>query len=144
MRAFAITVVLTGVLARATSLSAAQSKDGPVDVLLRVQRLDDETLGEGAVRSEAYDAFSKLYRAGQPSLGAAKRLVESGTPAAQIYGYLILRHISPPDARTVDQRISGDQTQVTVQNGCEVWQSTVGVLVKRMQKGDAIIELPKS
>ena len=106
--------------------------------------VDDAVVGDAGARTAAYDAFSKLYKGGKESSGAATRLVNVGSPAARIYGYLILRHIAPADAQAVERTISGDEATVTVRNGCEAWQSTVGSLLKRLQKGDTIIELPKS
>jgi hypothetical protein len=77
------------------------------------------------------------------SSSTARRLVDSGSPAGRVYGYLILRHVSPKDAAAVSPRLLQDQAPLEVRNGCIVSDSTVGQVVAQIQKGNYVIQLPK-
>ena len=149
MRGLAIPLMLVGALVSAVCSVSGQAKDqSPLDLLLRVEAVDDSAVGEvtqaeRAVRTARYQAFRQLYLGGNASLGAAKRLVDSASPAGRVYGYLILRRVSPRDAVAATPRLLQDHAQVDVRNGCIVNTSTVGDLVTHIQKGYYVIQLPK-
>jgi hypothetical protein len=150
LRVFAFSlVVLTGTMACDRSFVSRKTQEhSPVDFLLQAEAVDDSAVGEVtrtemAVRTARYEAFSQLYLGGNASRSDAKRLVDSSSPAGRIYGYLILRHVSPKDAAVATQRLLQDHSQVDVRNGCIVSTSTVGELVAHIQRGYYVIHLPK-
>jgi hypothetical protein len=145
-------------LAGAIGSCAAQWKDGgrhsgknsaedelpnPVEILLKAERVDDSAVGYAGLRTPAYRAFSQMYRAGKNYSGQAKHLVEAGSAAGKIYGYLLLRHISPSDAESAAKSLERNTAQVQVMNGCLLSHSTVSGMIARIQKGDTVILLPQ-
>jgi hypothetical protein len=140
--------VVGALVCAACSVSGQAKHQSPVDLLVRAEALDDSASGEvtqaeRAVRTARYEAFRQLYLGGNVSLSTAKRLVDSASPAGRIYGYLILRRVSPQDAVAAAPRLLLDHAQVDVRNGCIVNTSTVGELVLHIQKGYYVIQLPK-
>jgi hypothetical protein len=148
LRGLAIPLMLVGALVSTVcSVSGQAQNQSPFDLLLRTEAVDDSAVGEvtqaeRAVRMARYEAFRQLYLGGNASLSAAKRLVDSASPAGRIYGYLILRHVSPKDAAAAMPKMLQDQAPVDIRNGCIVNTSTVGELVTHIQKGYYVIQLP--
>ena len=141
IKLFLLAVLLIGT----KHCSFAETKDlhAAVDLVLKAERLDDAAIGIAGIRTQVYDAFSQLYNAGKTSADNAKHLIASASPAGKIYGYLILRRVSPADADSVVKHMMLDQTEVLVMNGCIISHSSVRVLVNRIQKGETVIQLPK-
>ena len=123
--------------------SAEDALPDPVEILLKAERLDDSAVGYAGLRTPAYRAFSQTYRAGKNYSGQAKHLVEAGSAAGKIYGYLLLRHIAPSDAESAAWSLEKDTAPVLVMNGCILSHSTVSELIARIQKGDTVILLPQ-
>ena len=138
-------VLLSVLLTGARHHGCAETKDlhSAVDLVVKAERLDDAAIGYAGVRTKVYDAFSQLYKAGKASSDGAKHLIASATPAGKIYGYLILRRVSPADADVVVKRMMQDQTEVLVMNGCIISHSTVSEVVARIEKGENVIRLPQ-
>jgi hypothetical protein len=138
-------VLLSVLLTGAKHCGYAETKDlhAAVDLVLKAEQLDDAAIGIAGVRTQVYDAFSQLYKAGKASTDSAKVLIASATPAGRIYGYLIFRRVSPADADSVVKQMMLDQADVEVLNGCIVSHSTVSEIVARIQKGEMVIRLPQ-
>ena len=152
MKVFCIALLLTGLVVCNPNPGCAQNQDQqktsevrppkPVDVLLKAAELDDSAVGYAGRRTPVYDAFSRLYKANVSSLTDAKHLVEAGSPAGKIYGYLILRHASQADAEAAAKVLAKDNSILEVLNGCIGSHHTVSDLVARIRKGETVIILP--
>lgn len=156
MKIFCITLVLAGLVVYNPASGFCAQNHGqqktvnrevpppkPVDILLKAARLDDSAIGYAAQRTAVYDAFSQLYKANASSLNDAKHLVEAGSPAGKIYGYLILRHISQADAEAAAGQLARNNSILLVLNGCIGSHHTVSDLVARVRKGGTVIFLPQ-
>jgi hypothetical protein len=143
LKTILIAMLMTALFAASSSAETPTTDTrSPVDLLLRATEVDDAAVGVAATRTREYQAFAQLYKAGKPSADAGKILVKATSPAARIYGYLTLRHVSPADAATAAPQLLQDQALVKVLSGCKGRESTVADLVARIQKGDNIIGLP--
>jgi hypothetical protein len=117
-------------------------QDEPMNVLLRASELDDSAVGYAGIRTPAYDAFSKLYKAGKGT-EESRRLMKAASPAGKVYGYLVLRHLAPAEAEAAVKPLENDQTEVLVMNGCIGNHSTIRALVARIRNGERVIHLPR-
>lgn len=122
---------------------AADDGEQPVDVLLRAARLDDSAVGYGAQRTATYAAFAELYAQGSAAQADARRLIEQGTPAGRVYGYIVLRQAEPAAARNYSPALLVDAAHVDVQSGCLGESRTVGEIVQALNEGREIIALPR-
>lgn len=123
--------------------SAADGGEKPIDVLLRAARLEDSAVGYGAQRTATYAAFAELYAQGSAAQADAERLIEQGTPAGRVYGYIVLRHVAPASARSHSPALLADGAGVDVQSGCLTETRTVGEIVQALNQGREVIALPR-
>ena len=125
----------------ARAWSGAATTD-PVSVLLRSPQVDDESVGYAAKRTDLYAAFAQLYCEGQHAVAGARRLLREGTPAGRVYGYILLHHSAPDQARSDGRALREDDGEVLVQSGCVTASRTVRELVHAIDNDDSVITLP--
>src|SRR5690242_18046546 len=79
-------------------LADGRQSQAPAEVLVQAREVDDVVVGFSGDPSTLYEAFASLYARGPDAIDDARRLVEKGTPAARVYGYLLLRHTMKGEA----------------------------------------------
>jgi hypothetical protein len=138
----AMVIALVGAAPHAASAQLLGLR-APIDLLLNATELHDHALGFGSERTRLYEAFATVYWSGPSATVAGRRLVGSQSAAARVYGYLILQHAAPDEARAVTSQLVADTALVDLHSGCTSTQRTVGDLVTAASQGVEIIVLPE-
>jgi hypothetical protein len=120
-----------------------RQSQGPAETLAQAREVDDALIGFSGDRSPLYEAFASLYARGPDAIDEARRLIEKGTPAARVYGYLLLRHASKGEADGWRQRLGDDRRGVVVLSGCIERLGRVGDLIREIDDGKQVIVLPE-
>lgn len=112
------------------------------DLLLKAGEVKDQAVGYAGERTKEYDAFETLWKAGKAAEDYALKLVLDGTPAAQVYGAILLLELDEATARREFQRLKEETIAVMIWSGCIGRQETVGALVRKLEKGEFVIFKP--
>jgi hypothetical protein len=125
--------------ARQSSLSSA-----PLRILMQAEYVDDGAVGFAAETTATYCAFLQLYGAQEGARSHADDLLEHGTPAARVYGLILLAQIDRREATARAERLREDTDKVIVRTGCILTLSSVGELAGRISKAEPILLVPIS
>jgi hypothetical protein len=112
------------------------------ELLLKADVVYDQAVGIAGVRKKEYDAFETLWKAGKAAESYALELVRDGTPAARVYGAILLLEIDKAGANREFPSLKKETTTVRVQSGCIVRQETVGDLVRQLEMRKRVIFTP--
>jgi hypothetical protein len=112
------------------------------DLLLKVDAVYDRFFGYAAARTKEYEAFETLWNAGKAAEDYALKLVSDGTPAARVYGTILLLNIDEAAARREFQTLKEEKSALLTWSGCVGRQETVGSLVQKLERGELVISAP--
>jgi hypothetical protein len=110
--------------------------------LLKARIVKDRFVGEDGIRPEEYEAFETLWKTRKAAEDYALKLISDGTPAARVYGAILLLEFDKAAADREFQRLKKDTTTVGTQSGCIGWSSTVGEIVRQLDAGKRVIMTP--
>jgi hypothetical protein len=114
------------------------------ELLLEAEDVKSSSFGITGARPKEYDAFEILWNAGKAAEDYALKLVLDGTPAARVYGAILLLKLDEAAARREFPKLTQDKTTVRVfPGGCVGRHETVGNLVRKLENGELIISTPK-
>lgn len=87
----------------------------------------------------------KLFRAfmeQKPSADDALQLINEGTPAGKIYGFLALKKLSPDQFEKLAPRFFRKNTKVGTLSGCDPTprEQSTGTLVKEISEGKILLQ----
>ena len=113
------------------------------ELLLRADDVKGSSVGIAGARPKEYDAFATLWKAGKTADNYALKLVCDGTPAARVYGAILLLELDEAAARREFPRLIEDKTIVRIwPGGCVGRHERVGALVRKLENGESIIRTP--
>jgi hypothetical protein len=112
------------------------------ELLLKAGKVNDQAVGIAGARTKEYDAFETLWKAGKSAEDYALKLVLDETPAAQVYGAILLLELDEAAARREFQRLREETSTVMIWSGCVGRQETVGALVRKLERGEMVIFTP--
>jgi hypothetical protein len=112
------------------------------ELLLKAGAVYDRSYGFAAVRTKEYEAFETLWNAGNAAEDYALKLVSDGTPAARVYGAILLLKIDEAAARREFQKLKEEKSELMIWSGCVGRQETVGSLVRKLDRGEWVISAP--
>jgi hypothetical protein len=114
------------------------------ELLLKAGDVKGSSVGIAGARPKEYDAFETLWKAGQAAKDYALRLVLDGTPAARVYGAILLLEIDEAAARREFPKLTEDKTTVMIcPGGCVCSYETVSNLVRKLEQGKSLIRTPR-
>jgi hypothetical protein len=114
------------------------------ELLLKADYVNGPSVGITGARPKEYDAFETLWREGKAAKDYALKLVLDGTPAARVYGAILLLKLDEAAARWEFPKLIEDKTIVTIcPGGCVCRQETVSSLVRKLEKGKSLIRTPR-
>ena len=114
------------------------------ELLLKVREVKGSSIGFAGTRPKEYDAFETLWNAGKAAEGYALKLVLDGTPAARVYGAILLLELDEAAARREFPKLNKDKTTVMLwPGGCIGIQETVSNLIQKLENGELVIPTPK-
>jgi hypothetical protein len=146
-----IRVVILAVLAtlithhgHAVPLPQDDSVRAAFELLLKADDVKGSSVGFAGTRPKEYDAFETLWKAGKATDDYALKLILDGTPAARVYGAILLLELDEAAARREFPRLIEDKTTVRIfPGGCVGSHETVGALVRKLENGESVIRTPK-
>src|SRR5262245_15806731 len=141
----AILAVLVATIIRPVYAMLAPQDDNlraAFELLLNAGRVKDRAVGIGGVRPKEYDAFETLWKAGKAAEDYALKLGSDGTPAARVYGVILLLKFNRSAAEREFRRLEKEKTIVEIMSGCIVERETIGALVRQLEKGELVISTP--
>ena len=113
------------------------------ELLLEAEDVKSSSFGITGARPKEYDAFVTLWNEGKAAEDYALKLVLDGTPAARVYGAILLLKLDDATARLEFRRLKEDKTTVRIcPGGCVCRHETVSNLVRKLEKGKSIIRTP--
>jgi len=112
------------------------------ELLLKADVVYDQAVGIAGVRKKEYDAFETLWKAGKAAESYALELVRDGTPAARVYGAILLLEIDEAGANREFPSLKKEAATVRVQSGCIVREETIGDLVRQLEMRKRVIFTP--
>ena len=114
------------------------------ELLLKADDVNGPSVGITGARPKEYDAFETLWREGKAAKDYALKLVLDGTPAARVYGAILLLKLDEAAARREFPKLIEDKTTVTIcPRGCVCRQETVSNLVRKLEQGTSLIRTPR-
>lgn len=114
------------------------------ELLLEAENVNSSLVGITGARPKEYDAFETLWNAGKAAEDCALKLVLDGTPAARVYGAILLLKLDEAAARWEFPKLIEDKTTVTIcPGGCVCRQETVSILVRKLEQGKSLIRTPR-
>jgi len=114
------------------------------ELLLKADDVNGPSVGITGARPKEYDAFETLWREGKAAKDYALKLVLDGTPAARVYGAILLLKLDEAAARRDFQKLIEDKTTVLIcPGGCVCRQETVSNLVRKLEKGKSLVRTPR-
>jgi len=114
------------------------------EMLLRADEVKGSAVGFGGVRPKEYDAFETLWNAGKAADDYVLKLILDGTPAARVYGAILLLELDDAAAGREFPKLREDKTTVRIRpGGCVGRYETVGDLVRKLENGELLIRTPK-
>jgi hypothetical protein len=114
------------------------------ELLLKADDVKGSSIGFAGSRPKEYDAFETLWNAGKAAGDYALILVLDGTPAARVYGAILLLELDEAAAKREFPRLIEDKTIVTIfPGGCVGSHERVGALVRKLENGELVIRTPK-
>lgn len=142
----AILAVLVALIIRpgyAMLLPQDDSVRAAFELLLEAEDVRSSSFGITGARPKEYDAFETLWNAGKAAEDYALKLVLDGTPAARVYGAILLLKLDEAAARREFRRLKEDKTTVRIcPGGCVCRHETVSNLVRKLEKGESLIRTP--
>src|SRR5262245_38395212 len=143
----AILVVLVALIVHpgcAMVLPQYDSVRAAFELLLKADNVNGPSVGITGARPKEYDAFETLWREGKAAKDYALKLVLDGTPAARVYGAILLLKLDEAAARRDFQKLIEDKTTVLIcPGGCVCRQETVSNLVRKLEKGKSLVRTPR-
>jgi hypothetical protein len=143
----AILAVLVALIIRpgyAMLLPQDDSVRAAFELLLKAGDVKGSSVGFAGARPKEYDAFETLWSAGKKAEDYALKLVLDGTPAARVYGAILLLELDEAAARREFPKLNKDKTTVmTWPGGCVGIQETVSNLIRKLENGELVIRTPK-
>jgi len=113
------------------------------ELLLKARDVNGPSVGIAGTRPKEYDAFETLWREGKAAKDYALKLVLDGTPAARVYGAILLLKLDEAAARREFPKLIEDKTTVILcPGGCVCGQETVSKLVRKLENGKSLIRTP--
>jgi len=114
------------------------------ELLLKAGSVKGSSFGIAGARPKEYDAFETLWSAGKAAEDYALKLVLDGTPAARVYGAILLLELDEAAARREFPKLNKDKTTVMLwPGGCIGIQETVSNLIQKLENGELVIPTPK-
>ena len=114
------------------------------ELLLKADAVKGSAIGFAGARPKEYDAFETLWSAGKAAEDYALKLVLDGTPAARVYGAILLLEFDEAAARREFPKLNKDKTTVMIfPGGCVGTQETVSNLIRKLENGELVIRTPK-
>jgi hypothetical protein len=114
------------------------------ELLLNADDVKGSSVGFAGTRPKEYDAFETLWKAGKTADDYALKLVLDGTPAARVYGAILLLELDEAAARREFPKLIEDKTTVGIfPGGCVGRYERVGALVRKLENGESVIRTPK-
>jgi hypothetical protein len=114
------------------------------ELLLKAGDVKGSSVGFAGARPKEYDAFETLWSAGKTAEDYALKLVLDGTPAARVYGSILLLEFDEAAARREFPKLNKDKTTVMIfPGGCVGTQETVSNLIRKLENGELVIRTPK-
>ena len=143
----AILAVLVALIIRpgyAMLLPQDDSVRAAFELLLKAGDVKGSSVGFAGARPKEYDAFETLWNAGKVAEDYALKLVLDGTPAARVYGAILLLELDEAAARREFPKLNKDKTTVMIwPGGCVGSQETVSNLIRKLENGELVIRTPK-
>jgi len=128
----------------ATVLPQDDSVRAAFELLLKADDVNGPSVGITGARPKEYDAFETLWNAGKAAEDYALKLVLDGTPAARVYGAVLLLKLDEAAARREFPKLIEDKATVTIcPGGCVCRQETVSNLVRKLEQGKSLIRTPR-
>ena len=137
----AIIVALLVFVPLALSVSAEKiHAEKPVIALLRAEYFSVWGVSEGAtptVNEKTFRAFMEQ----RPSIADALRLINDGTPAGRVYGFLALKKLSPDQFAKLAPKFFQQRIGVSIMLGCNPTPRTksTGKLIREISDGEVIL-----
>lgn len=129
--------------AYAVPLPQDDSVRAAFELLLKAKSVDGPSVGRTGARTKEYDAFETLWKAGKAAEDYVLKLVWDGTPAARVYGAILLLEFNQAAAEREFLRLEEEITTVTIfRSGCVGRSQTIGDLVRQLKMGKSVIETP--
>jgi hypothetical protein len=113
------------------------------ELLLKTDIVRDSAVGPAGALPAEYEAFETLWKAGKAAEPYALKLISDGTPAARVYGAILLLEFDRAAAEREFPRLEKETIKVGVQSGCFTIPSPVGELVRRLNQGESVIGTPR-
>lgn len=113
------------------------------ELLFKADDVKSSSIGFAGTRPKEYDAFETLWNAGKAAEDYALKLVSEGSPAARVYGAILLLKLDEAAARREFRGLKEDKTAVMIwPGGCVGRRDTVSNLVRKIEEGELIIRMP--
>jgi hypothetical protein len=144
----AILAVLVTLIIRPGYAMPLPQNDGvraAFELLLKAVDVKGSSGGFGGMRPKEYDAFATLWSEGKAAEDYALKLVLDGTPAARVYGAILILEFDEAAARREFTKLKEDKTTVSIfPGGCVGRYETVSDLIRKLENGESLIPTPKA
>lgn len=113
------------------ALSAAVAAQGTA-ALGEAKRFESRAVGEGGTTSETWLAFKRELEKGAEARPVFERWLRQGSPAARLYSAIGLYKLQPLRGTEALRELLRDTSAVITVDGCEVEETTVDQVAKRL------------
>jgi hypothetical protein len=140
-RRSAIGIALLAFVPVSLCIAAEKTRaEKPAEALLRVDYFSVWGVGYAGTPTANEKTF-RAFMEQKPSTEDALRLINDGTPAGRIYGFLALKNLSPDQFAKRAPEFFGDSSKVKTLSGCDPTPlpQTTGKLVKEISEGKIIL-----
>ncbi|MBZ0184961.1 MAG: hypothetical protein K8F91_01825 [Candidatus Obscuribacterales bacterium] len=118
--------------------SIKMTPDPDLEIIAKASHFCDGVLGEAATTAPEFLAFTRLLKSKTAKLCDLEAMLTSATPQGKLYTAMLVYKLYPTERSKLKARFKADKTKISMQTGCELFDSTLGQSIDELTSSGKI------